>query len=246
MNIKRTCVDTNPAGKTDTMCELIIESPAMLRINNIIETAGTYTVSGWIYADTAMQISVILGKTKCDTAIAPGWNKLLLTILVSTPGPVYIEFGKGKYRIYKLQINQGNIPTAYEGESIVKPIIFGMCSDAETVVNNNSDDDIGFICRIHFNEKASSPKIYITESNEYIEIQGMYRKDETIQIDTRAGHKSIKAIYHGEEKNIINRKSAKSKWLKLKRGINHVGYSAETGAEYVLLELKYSNEYEGV
>lgn len=248
MNIKKRCVSTNPAGILDTMCELVIESTAMLQIRDIIKSIGTYTIAGWIYADASAEVSIMMGDEKCDANvnIIPGWNRILLTVNASNLGSVYIKFPIGSYKIYRLQINQGNTPSAYEGESAIKSIVFGYDNNIETVLYNESDDIVGLVCRLHLKNEVTTPKVYIVESNEYIEIQGTYRKSEVIEVDTRVGHKSIMSNYHGVKKNLINMKTVTSKWLSLNKGINHVGYTAESGAEHMLVEIRYSNEYEGV
>lgn len=247
MNVKRTCTEIDPAGTRDVMCELIIDTPATLRMLDVIKAQGTYIVAGWIWTDVSTELQFAIGNTSRDIQLSPGWNRVQLTVEATAPGSVYIRFKQqGIYRIYRLQINDSDKLCAYSGESLIKPVVFGICNEnMERVIYNESDNEIGFICRMHFNDKVTDPKIYISGSG-YIEITGDYRKDEILEIDTRTGHKSVKSIYHMIERNLINKRTTQSKWLLLEKGINHIGHTAASGAEHISTQIIYSNEYEGV
>lgn len=247
MNKKNICENICPSGQIDIMCELNIDSPVALRILRAIPEKGTYTLSGWIWSEQDASISILIGKNNPSIDVYEGWNRVQLVFDVQKACSIYIYLHDGVYRMYHIQLNAGNTPCNYDTESIVKYIVFGLCNEnKEVTVINNSDDDIGFQCIMHFDDEVTNPQIYIVESGECMEIKGSYRKDEIVVIDTRQGRKSVTSIYHGNSTNIINKLDFKSNWLKFRPGSNHVGHSAVSGGDYIHTQLIWSAEYEGV
>lgn len=247
MNKKRLCIIENPAGVVDTMCELLIDTSVAFRMRNIVEAPGKYVFAVWVYADTEAQLHILIGSYDKKVKITRGWNRLQYTIDTNTKGSLFIMLEPGTYRLYRLQINAGDKLCDYESESVVKPLVFGVCEeDAEQTVYNYSDNSIGFTISMQFDALVLKPKIYIVETGEYIEIAGTYRPGEKLEIDTRQGYKSIKAIYHDSTRNIINAISPSSSWLRLNKGINTIGHTAEAGTNHIKTRITYAQEYEGV
>lgn len=114
------------------------------------------------------------------------------------------------------------------------------------LIINESDDDIGFIYKIHCKGLVVNPTIYMENTKESFKLKGSYRKDTTITITTLDGQKSVTSEYKGVVTNIINDLEPMSTWLKLKAGYNHILQVADTGVENMVSEIIYSKEYEGV
>lgn len=133
------------------------------------------------------------------------------------------------------------------GAVLVKPIVFGEVNgDMQATINNSSDDEIGFIYQIHCKDVVVNPVIHHAESNQHIKINGSFKLDDIITIDTRQGRKSVTKTYRGIDTNIINQIDNTSKWLQLQSGYNHLIQSADSGADNMDSVIIYTNEYEGV
>ncbi len=250
MNIKRTCITTNPAGVDDIMCELLLDAPATFRVYSIIQSPGEYAFGAWIWSDIDTKLSIVIGSFSTTIKIYKGWNRSQFCFDTNKKGSVYIKFTMpGTYKIYRLQINYGNMLCAYNMESMVKPIVFGVRdrdNAMEKVLYNYSDDSIGIVCDIHFSAAVQDPKLYVVDTGEYIEIQGLYRAGEIIKIDTRPGHKSVIAIYHDATRSVIDKMTVSSNWIKLQRGRNVIGQTAASGRDHMYTTISYAQEYEGV
>lgn len=247
MNKKYTCMKENPLGEIDTMCEISLSSDAVLRIYDVIKVKGSYVMCGWVWSDTDKFTSVTAGQFIKKIELRKGWNKVKLAFDASNRCSVNIGLTSGTYRIYHLVVNAGDIVCDYDNASLTKYIVFGLYDqNMEASIYNESDDEIGFICRMQFDATVVDPKIYMIETGEYIEIKGSYNKGEVIEIDSHTGRKSIKGIYHNKTRNLINKMTASSSWLSLRPGINHVGQTANEGREHICTNIIYTNEYEGV
>lgn len=133
------------------------------------------------------------------------------------------------------------------GAVVIEPITFGAVNrDMAAVINSLSDDAIGFVYTIHCTGEVVNPAVYLTETNQHIKINGTYKRDDIISVDTRRGKKSVTKTYRGIETNIINSFDSSSKWLQLQSGYNHLIQSADSGAENMEAVIAYTNEYEGV
>lgn len=249
MNVKKECIGINPVGEKDNMCVLQIEKTAYLQFYDVIPAKGLYTLAGWINADKDGKLPILIDDSKIikEFNIKKGWNRIISVFDTAHGGSLSLCLSKGIYYIYHIQVNAGDRICRYNGMSIVKSLVFGICdNNMECCINNESDDPIGIICKMMFKGWVNTPKIYIIETGMYIEIAGVYRPNEIIEIDTRHGHKSVKAIYHNKIRNIIDAMSITSSWLTLNKGVNHVGHTAVSGSEHILTDIIYAHEYQGV
>ena len=114
------------------------------------------------------------------------------------------------------------------------------------LIVNESDDDIGFIYKIHCYGEVVAPMIYLEDTGEYFKLNGTYHKESVITINTINGKKSVSCEWRGTVKNIINDLDATSTWLRLQTGYNHILQTADSGLDYMVSELIYNKEYEGV
>ena len=198
------------------------------------------------------------GKVATDWSPAPE-DVNLLTLLASNPLKLLIpakcsrtEFtntavdGLKGYDTLRVSYLQSGVGDMY-GQILVKPIVLGRVSDDMTVlINNYSDDEVGFIYKIHCTAEVRNPAIYLTETNEHIKLNGIFKKEDIITIDTRRGKKSITKTYRGKSVNIINYLDNTSKWLQLQSGYNHLIQTADEGSANLNSVIVFTNEYEGV
>lgn len=133
------------------------------------------------------------------------------------------------------------------GTVLVDPVVFGIVnSDRVAVINNVSDEEIGMIYQIHCKGDVLNPVIYHTESNTHLRLNGLFKLNDIITIDTRRGNKSITKTYYGIEENIINSLDNTSKWLQLQSGYNRLIQSADSGEDLMDSTIIYTREYQGV
>ena len=131
-------------------------------------------------------------------------------------------------------------------DNVSEYITFSIYDKLARLIINGSDDDIGFIYKIHCKGLVVNPTIYMENTKQSFKLKGSYRKDTTITITTLDGQKSVTSEYKGVVTNVINNLEPTSTWLKLKAGYNHILQIADTGVDNMVSELIYSKEYEGV
>lgn len=127
-----------------------------------------------------------------------------------------------------------------------EPVAFSIYDARATLINNESDDEIGFIYTIQCYGKVVNPMLYLEDTGKYFKINHTFPKDSIITISTLNGSKSVKRDLRGHVTNIINDVDAGSTWLKLNTGYNHLLQTAESGVDNMVGELLYHKEYEGV
>lgn len=132
----------------------------------------------------------------------------------------------------------------YEAES--EPVVLSHYGRDAVLVNNTSDDEVGFIYTIQCYGEVINPQIYIDETKEYFKLNRRFTRGSVITINTNDGNKSVTCELGGITTNIINSVDSGSKWLKLRAGYNHILQTAKVGLDSMVGELHYINEYEGV
>lgn len=200
--------------------------------------AGEYVLSGVPEGETRYAlIAKVNGVEYVDTG-----NGVRFTLTELTTVMCSIKFIETEY--YTLNVNVRL--ARYLDFDEDKSIIFGAYDKLARLVYNGSDDDIGFIYKIHCKGLVANPTIYSEDTKEQFKLNGNYIEDSIITINTNDGQKGVTREYKGVVTNIINDLDATSKWLKLKSGYNHILQTAELGTENMVSEIIYSKEYEGV
>ena len=69
---------------------------------------------------------------------------------------------------------------------------------------------------------------------------------DVLNINTNKGQKSVTYISNAVSTNVINDLDASSTWLQLDTGQNMMLYTADTGAQNLLCDLIFSDQYMGV
>lgn len=119
-----------------------------------------------------------------------------------------------------------------------------------TVDNMNAVDDIGLTITITTKGNASNITVTRIESDEHITVGhsgkplNMILGDKLI-ITTGNGDKHVYFERDGEREEINEYITEDSVFIQLARGINNIGYSAESGEENLTVELSYKLKYEG-
>lgn len=146
----------------------------------------------------------------------------------------------------------------FSNESLTEKLIeFGEINEMyDQVVDYTGDYDTGV--EIHVIAKGGNVKnfaIYNSNTKQVVEVNTgnlgisnntLLAKNDELIIDTRIGHKSCTLMRTGKRFNAIRSIPVDVDWMVLKRGNNRITYSAEEGAEYMYVYLKYYVLYSGV
>lgn len=120
----------------------------------------------------------------------------------------------------------------------------------KTIENTSAADNIGMTITIKAAGAVTNPAIYHVEQGEQISVGTKARPlnlvsgDEVI-ITTGTNDKHVYLVHGGTKKEINEYLSEDSEFIQLSRGINTIGYSAETGEVYMTVEISYRYRYLG-
>lgn len=114
----------------------------------------------------------------------------------------------------------------------------------QNIVNDYAENNIGMTIRISCSGPVVNPSIIRVESDTHITI-GSTAKSFTTQvgdivtITTGTGNKHVYLTRNGVTTEINEYLTEDSEFIQLMRGNNNIGYSAESGEEYMTVEISY-------
>lgn len=115
------------------------------------------------------------------------------------------------------------------------------------ILHNDGDVPTGFVATIYARAAVTGPIIYNTLTNQAFRVSGTLEAGQTMTIDTREGNKRLTITdQSGATTNALYRWRAGNVWLQLVSGDNYISYSAESGAESMLVTLRHNNLFVGV
>lgn len=115
------------------------------------------------------------------------------------------------------------------------------------LLHNAGDEPTGLIISVYARANVVNPVIYNVMTNEAIRINGTLERGHTLTINTITGSKRITITdTSGAERNALQLKQKGSVWLTLAPGANYIAYSAQEGAEAMMVTLQYNELYVGV
>ena len=258
----------NSKGTTN-VCKISVKKlPCVLKFTNCVPSAGIYTLHFFSNCDDINSDRLNYNSPKFEIYNTDGsyiavdwagwseygvsWKYHKITFEAKEAGSLYIKFRNiDNYYLSYVKLEAGEVATPWtpygSSDYLIKPLTFGKLNvNMSVFIDNNSDDNIGFIYTIHCKGEIENIIIYHDESNQSMKINGQFKLDDIIIIDTRRGKKSITKNYRGNIENIINLLDNTSKWLQLQSGYNHISQGADSGAENMESTIEYTNEYEGV
>ena len=126
-------------------------------------------------------------------------------------------------------------------------IPFSDLSAEYAILRNSGDVPTGFVATIYARADVTGPVIYNTITNEAFRASGTLEAGHTMTIDTRSGNKRLTITNpSGRMVNALYRKRKDGVWLQLESGDNYISYSAESGAENMLVTLRHNDLFVGV
>lgn len=115
------------------------------------------------------------------------------------------------------------------------------------ILHNSGDQATGFVITVYARDDVTGPIIYNAVTNEAFRVSGTLKAGHTLTIDTRTGNKRLTITdTSGTTINALYRKQSGSVWLQLESGDNYISYSAEAGADAMLVTLRHNDLYVGV
>lgn len=126
-----------------------------------------------------------------------------------------------------------------------------MSEKLRTITNTDAAGNIGLVITITAQGNVINPSITHVEKAESIKVGTevmpleMVNGDQLV-ITTEAGNKHIYLTRNGIKTEINEYMSVDSVFIQLANGKNTIGYNAESGSEYMAVELSYRYKYLGV
>lgn len=127
--------------------------------------------------------------------------------------------------------------------------------DYSETIQYSGDSDIGFIMTVHALGEARNITIYNSEMREFTIINtdkiktltGIeFGSTDDLIISSIPGNRYVKLLRNGIYTNVLNCVDRTSDWLKLRKGLNTIAYTAEEGKENLEFKIEYRTAYEGV
>lgn len=118
------------------------------------------------------------------------------------------------------------------------------------IENNSATDNIGLTITLEALSDVTNPRITRVESDTHIQLGSEsypfeMENGDVVIITTAVNNKHVYLI-RGETKTEINEFiTEESKYIQLMRGHNNIGYTAESGEEYLSVTIQYRMKYSG-
>lgn len=116
----------------------------------------------------------------------------------------------------------------------------------EKVIINEGDVAKGMIIELQATGTVNNPKIFNRDTTEFFGLNIEMQEGDVITVNTIKGSKKVSLLRNGAISNIFNNIMKKVNWLQLEPGDNVFTYEAETGAEYLNIVFKHTDNFEGV
>lgn len=114
----------------------------------------------------------------------------------------------------------------------------------QNIVNDYAENNIGMTIRISCSGAVVNPSIIRVESDTHISVGSVAKQLETevgdvVTITTHTGNKHVYLTREGVTTEINEYLTEDSEFIQLMRGNNHIGYEADSGEEYMTVEISY-------
>lgn len=118
------------------------------------------------------------------------------------------------------------------------------------IVNDIAIDNIGLNISITANGNVTNPSITRVESNESLKLGTVENpfylaRGDILNITTAIGNKHVRLTRGGVTTEVNEYLTEDSEFIQLMFGNNNIAYDADGGVDYMVVDIKYSYEYEG-
>lgn len=127
--------------------------------------------------------------------------------------------------------------------------------DQRAIINYQGDTDVGVVMTIHALGSAENITIYNADTRETMKIntekiltmtQGAFSTGDDILISTIKGQKYVQLLRNGVHTNIIGALDRDADWFQLTPGDNLFGFTADSGANNLMIQFDYKVAYGGI
>lgn len=130
---------------------------------------------------------------------------------------------------------------------------FGYKNDSQTgtIENDSGISGTGVTITIQITGSVTNPSVYNIENDQHITLGNdttplTLSAGDVITVTTGRGNKHIYLTSGGTTTEINEYLTEDSSFIQLLIGTNTIGYTADTGAEYMAIEVRYHYQYAGV
>lgn len=159
------------------------------------------------------------------------------------PYPLFSLFQDIKINVGKY-IDLFHFPFHVTEEELVKFAVRSIGDYRQRIIKNTGQTEVGM--KIIFKATANSvmnPTVYNFTTDEFFKIQKQVVRNETIEVNTNLGSKSIVGGIGSERTNYFQYIAEGSSWITLKPGNNLIGYSADNGVDVLDLKIEVSPRF---
>lgn len=169
-------------------------------------------------------------------------RKETVQIVVKCPKP-YLEINGANVQSFDSITAEFEFPFSIQEEGQVFSSIELV---EEAVVTNAGDVETGMIITIKALGELVNPKIFNSETREYIAIEYTFAEGDVITINTIKGQKSASVLSGGETISLIGHLLHGFTWLQLQPKDNLFTLAADSGQEYMSVTFDVTDLFEGV
>ena len=125
------------------------------------------------------------------------------------------------------------------------PVTFGTVTANNTItIENMGNFPFGFVMDIIVSGGTVTDLKITNQAGDYLMLDGVLNRGQSVRVDTRAGRKSIVNIKTGA--NLLSKLGEDSTMLQIERGLNVFTVTAADGLENANVLIAYRNVYKGV
>ena len=125
------------------------------------------------------------------------------------------------------------------------PVTFGTVTANNTItIENMGNLPFGFVMDISVSGGTVTDLKITNQAGDYLMLDGVLNRGQSVRVDTRAGRKSIVNIKTGA--NLLSKLGDDSTMLQIERGLNVFTVTAADGLENASVLIAYRNVYKGV
>lgn len=114
------------------------------------------------------------------------------------------------------------------------------------IIDGGEVESGGVFSFVAATDRILNPVIYNRTTQKYFGLNFDMNAGDKITINTNQGEKSVTLLRNGVESNIIRAMQEGSSWIQFIPGKNEISYSADEGADSLIVNITNTFQYEGV
>lgn len=169
-------------------------------------------------------------------------KKETVQITILCPDTLFSGLGYGYENMSNI-LDEFEFPFSIAEEGI--PFSDILAAQEKNIINYG-DIETGALITIEARGTVENPEIFNSETAVYMRIQVEMQEGDIIEINTRAGQKSITLERSGNKSSLVGSITEGSTWIQLLPGDNVFGAYADSGLEYMDVSFEVIYKYQGV